>query len=179
MDHFERELSRMMRDTQEHAPFEPRHRDRLRSGVRSRRRARVAQRAVGCALAVAGLGIGFFLLPRDPVENRPQAPLPRPVTSPAGPTTTPTRTPDAPASRSVTAPPPTATADPTIEGTVGPSETPTTTGDPDGLPSGPNVSSTTSPPPTSSSGATHTPSAPTTMPSTNDPSATWGSADTG
>ncbi|MEU0075369.1 hypothetical protein ABZ027_38435 [Streptomyces sp. NPDC006332] len=179
MDHFERELSRMMRDTQEHAPFEPRHRQRLRSGVRSRRRARVAQRAVGCALAVAGLGIGFFLLPRDPVENRPQAPLPRPVTSPAAPTTTPTRTPDAPPSRSSAAPPPTATADPTVGGTVGPSETPTMPGNATRPPSGASTSSTAAPPPTSDSAATHTPSAPTTMPSNNDPSATWGSADTG
>ncbi|MFF3741079.1 hypothetical protein [Streptomyces sp. NPDC002566] len=96
MDHFERELAQLMRDSQEYVPFEPRHRDRLRSGVRARHRTRVARRTVGCALVVAGLGLGFLLLPHDdPAENRPQAPRPRPVSSPASPSATPTRTPDA------------------------------------------------------------------------------------
>src|SRR4051794_2526264 len=99
MDHFERELTRMMRDAREHTAFEPRHRLRLRAEVRARRRARTAQKAVGSVLAVAGLGIGFFLLPHDRVENRPQAPLPRPVTSPASPSPTTLPTPDASPSR--------------------------------------------------------------------------------
>ncbi|MEU0674595.1 hypothetical protein ABZ330_17215 [Streptomyces sp. NPDC006172] len=93
MDHFERELAQLMRDSHEYVPFEPRHRDRLRSGVRARRRTRMAQRTVGCALVVAGFGLGFLLLPRDdPAENRPQAPQPRPVSSPVSPSVTPTRT---------------------------------------------------------------------------------------
>ncbi|WSQ07121.1 hypothetical protein OG604_04895 [Streptomyces sp. NBC_01231] len=179
MDHFERELSRMMRDTQEHAPFEPRHRQRLRSGVRSRHRARVAQRAVGSALVVAGLGIGFWLLPHDPAENRPQAPLPRPAVSPAAPTTTPTEVPDTSSPGSSTAGLPTETADATIDGTGGLSGTPTATSRSDTAPSLPGVPSTTSLPPTTNSGVTHTPSAPATMPSNVDASSTEGSADTG
>src|SRR4051812_44879570 len=94
MDHFERELARMMRDAQEHTPFETEHQIRLRSGVRARRRARLAQKAVGSVLAVAGLGIGLFLLPQDRVENRPQAPVPRPALSPASPSRTPSATSD-------------------------------------------------------------------------------------
>ncbi|AVH58072.1 MULTISPECIES: hypothetical protein [Streptomyces] len=92
MDHFERELARMMRDAQESTPFGPAHQNRLRSGVRARRRARAAQKAVGSVLAVAGLGIGFFLLPHDPVDDRPQSPLPRPAVNPTSPSTTPAQT---------------------------------------------------------------------------------------
>src|SRR3954466_9003669 len=122
MDHFERELARMMRDTQEHAPFEAEYQVRLRSGVRARRRARAAQKAVGSVLAVAGLGLGFLLLPHDRVEDRPQAPLPRPATSPASPSPTPSPT-------SEVSPSGTATATPTepIEGTSAPPTAPTTT----------------------------------------------------
>jgi len=177
----------MMRDTQEPAPFESWHRQRLRSGVRSRQRVRVVQRAVGSALVVAGLGIGFLLLPRDPVEDRPQAPFPRPAMSPAAPTMTPTRPPDTSPPGSSTASPPTETADPTatptgnptVEVTVGPSGTPTVARSSDTVSSGPSVSSTTTLPPSSDSGATHTPSAPATTPSNVGSSASEGSADAG
>lgn len=76
MDHFERELARMMRDTEQHTPFEPAQRDRLMTGVRARRRIRSAQKAVGSVLAVAGLSVGLFLLPHAPKGDRPQSPLP-------------------------------------------------------------------------------------------------------
>src|SRR5690242_14653113 len=66
MDHFERELARMMRDTQEYTPFEPAQQDRLRTGVLVRRRVRAAQKAVGSVLVAAGLGVGLVLLPHAP-----------------------------------------------------------------------------------------------------------------
>ncbi|MEW2296037.1 hypothetical protein ABZ719_25590 [Streptomyces sp. NPDC006743] len=82
MDHFERQLTRMMRAAEEHAPFEARHRERLWAGVRARRRARTAQRAVGSLLAVAGVGVGVFLLPGTRAGVEPAAPVPRPASSP-------------------------------------------------------------------------------------------------
>ncbi len=160
MDHFEGELARMMRDSQEHTPFGPQHQRRLRSGVRARHRARVAQRAVGSALAVAGLGLGFLLLPHDTVETRPQAPLPRPATSPA-PSSSATRVPDgSPTEPSM--PPPTGTADATaggggtpshmpttpVEGSGATTDMPATPGSSTRVPSSPD-SSVTTPPPTS------------------------------
>ncbi|MFF4347343.1 hypothetical protein [Streptomyces sp. NPDC001530] len=161
MDHFERELARMMRDAQEHTPFEPKHQNRLRSGVRARRRARAAQKAVGSVLAVAGLGVGFFLLPHHPAEDRPQAPLPRPATSPSYPKTrpTPTSTPDAPPSETSTATP-SITVGNTEGTTTAPPTTPTTTGSSATVSSDPRDTVTTSPPPSEDSGTT--PSAPPT-----------------
>ncbi|WP_063758858.1 hypothetical protein [Streptomyces sp. NRRL S-340] len=82
MDHFERQLTRMMRAAEEHTPFEARHRERLWAGVRARRRARAAQRAVGSLLAVAGVGVGVFLLPGTRAGVEPAAPVPRPASSP-------------------------------------------------------------------------------------------------
>ena len=158
MDHFERELARMMRDTREHTPFEAEHRARLRSGVRARRRARTVQKAAGSVLAVAGLGLGFFMLPRDPGENRPQAPLPRPATSPTSPGPDATRTPNV-------SPSGTSTASPT--GTAGepsaPATTPTTAGSSATVSSDPTATATETEQPPSGTG---TPSAPTTPSST-------------
>ncbi|TXS74568.1 hypothetical protein EAO69_14100, partial [Streptomyces sp. me109] len=91
MDHFERELARMMRDAEEHTPFDPAQRNRLRTGIRDRRRVRSAQKAVGSVLAVAGLGAGLFLLPHTPDSDRPQAPLP--LTGRPSPDVTPTLSP--------------------------------------------------------------------------------------
>lgn len=161
MDHFERELARMMRDTREHTPFEAAHQARLRSGVRTRRRARAAQKAVGSVLAVAGLGVGFFLLPHDPAKDRPQAPLPRPATSPSYPSTTPT--PDvSPSETSTSSPTTTAgTGDPTS----GPPTTPTATGSSVAASPDPTVPATNTPPP-SSSGTPSAPATPSTTPST-------------
>nr|BFD83997.1 hypothetical protein StreXyl84_33980 [Streptomyces sp. Xyl84] len=82
MDHFERQLTRMMCAAEEHTPFEARHRERLWAGVRARRRARTAQRAVGSLLAVAGVGVGVFLLPGTRAGVEPAAPVPRPASSP-------------------------------------------------------------------------------------------------
>ncbi|MYR57234.1 cellulase [Streptomyces sp. SID625] len=81
-DDFERRLARLMRAPQEHTPFEPRHRARLWEGVRARRRARAAQRAVGSLLAVAGAGLGLLLLPGTRVDVEPGTAPPRPAVSP-------------------------------------------------------------------------------------------------
>ncbi|NEC29604.1 cellulase, partial [Streptomyces sp. SID8111] len=70
MDDFERELTRMMRDTRQQTPFADEQRQRLRHGIRARRRMRMLWRAGGSALAVTGLGIGLALLPG--VESRTQ-----------------------------------------------------------------------------------------------------------
>ncbi|WP_149181467.1 cellulase [Streptomyces sp. TRM49041] len=97
MDHFERQLARMMRATEERTSFEPRHQERLRAGVRARRLTRAVQLTTGSALAVTGLGIGLFLLPGTPDRVEPSAPRPLPATSPSPvPRTTP----------SITTPPP-------------------------------------------------------------------------
>ncbi|MFD8219703.1 cellulase [Streptomyces sp. NPDC059697] len=92
MDHFERELARMMRDAQEYTPFEPAHQDRLRTGVLVRRRVRAAQKAVGSVLVAAGLGVGLVLLPHAPERDQPLAPVPRPSTGFSSPTITPSPT---------------------------------------------------------------------------------------
>ncbi|MFE7401803.1 hypothetical protein [Streptomyces sp. NPDC057557] len=82
MDHFERQLAQMMRDTEAPAPFEPKHRERLWAGVRVRRRRRAAQRAAGSVLAVVGLSVGLFLLPGRATRVEPSHPGPQPTTSP-------------------------------------------------------------------------------------------------
>ena len=156
MDHFERELARMMRDAQEHTPFEGEHQARLRNGVRARRRVRVVQKALGSGLVVAGFGIGFLLLPHGPAENRPQAPLPRPAMSPASPsptsspTWTPTSSPTGGPDGSPTgttesaSPPPTATGS-SITGSSDPTPTRTETAPPSdtGTPTAPTTPSST------------------------------------
>ncbi|MEU6549232.1 hypothetical protein ABZ915_02950 [Streptomyces sp. NPDC046915] len=169
MDHFERELARMMRDTQEHTPFEAGHQLRLRSGVRARRRTRLAQKAVGSVLAVAGLGIGLFLLPHDRVENRPQAPLPRPAISPASPS---------PAPSPEDSPSGTVAALPTgpAEETSVPPEAPSTTGSSD-TPSPPPAAPTTSVP--STSGTPSPPATPSHTASTVGPPVSSATADPG
>lgn len=81
MDHFEQELARMMRDSQEATPYEDRHRDRLQAGVRARRRARAAWMATGSVLTIAGLGVGLMVLPSSFAQGRPAGTQPGPVTS--------------------------------------------------------------------------------------------------
>ncbi|MFD0394852.1 hypothetical protein ACFQ3Z_31665 [Streptomyces nogalater] len=103
MDHFERRLAGLLRQDPQPVPFEARHREALRAGVRARRRARATRRAAGCVLAGAGLGLVLVLWPHGPTDDRPAAP-PRPVTSPA-PTPTPTPTPSVPPSEPPSAPP--------------------------------------------------------------------------
>ncbi|MFD9219313.1 hypothetical protein ACFWDI_04615 [Streptomyces sp. NPDC060064] len=83
MDHFERQLAQMLRDTEAPAPFEPRHQERLRAGVHVRSRRRAAQRAAGAALAVVGLSVGLFLLPGHATRVEPSHPRPQPATSPS------------------------------------------------------------------------------------------------
>ncbi|WP_369230667.1 hypothetical protein AB5J56_05670 [Streptomyces sp. R21] len=81
MDHFEQELSRLMRDNQQDTPYEERHHVRLRAGVRARQRARTVWMATGSVLTIAGLGVGLLLLTSLFAQGRSNEPQPRPVTS--------------------------------------------------------------------------------------------------
>ncbi|MGW3657596.1 cellulase [Streptomyces sp. NPDC005151] len=131
MDHFERQLAQMMRDTAARAPFEPKHRERLWAGVRVRCRRRAAQRAVGSVLAVVGLSVGLFLLPGHATRFEPSHPGPQPATSPSpsAPPATPDVSPSAPSSSGTsTAPaPPDGTAAITPPATTGSTATATET----------------------------------------------------
>ncbi|MEU0040465.1 MULTISPECIES: hypothetical protein [unclassified Streptomyces] len=164
MDHFERELARMMRDTEEQTPFEPAQQDRLRTGVRVRRRVRSAQKAVGSVLAVAGLGVGLFLLPHTPKGDRPQAPLPQPMTGRSSPAVSPTPspTPTRPSGGASTGSA-TTTPDDTSS-TSSPPTAPSSTGGSTSVGTDPSGTATTSPPPRSSSTPSEsiTPPPPTT-----------------
>ncbi|MFD5161958.1 cellulase [Streptomyces hawaiiensis] len=94
MDDFERDLSRLMRDTQQHTPYEPAHRQRLHAGIRARRRSRLLWKAGGSAVAVAGLSVGLALLPSMLTRAQPADHRPQPATSPtASPDSTPTAEP--------------------------------------------------------------------------------------
>ncbi|MET7986867.1 hypothetical protein [Streptomyces sp. NPDC005281] len=155
MDRFERELARMMRDAQEHTPFEPAQQNSLRAGVRVRRRIRAAQKAVSCVLAAAGISVGLFLLPHSPDRDRPLGPVPRPAVTPTSPyatlspTSSSTGTPSEPA---------TATSE-TTTGTSGPPDTPSATGSSSSVSSGPGGrgTATTSAPATGSATSSETP----------------------
>ncbi|MFF3560895.1 hypothetical protein ACFYXS_12745 [Streptomyces sp. NPDC002574] len=63
MDDFERQLARMMHASEQHTPFEPRHRVRLRHGVVVRRRVRAAWQAGSSAVAVTVIACALVLLP--------------------------------------------------------------------------------------------------------------------
>lgn len=63
MDDFERQLARMMHASEQHTPFEPRHRSRLRDGVVVRRRVRTAWQAGSSAVAVTVIACALVLLP--------------------------------------------------------------------------------------------------------------------
>ncbi|MET8133080.1 MULTISPECIES: hypothetical protein [unclassified Streptomyces] len=154
MDHFERELARMMRDAQEHTPFEPAQQNSLRNGVRVRRRVRAAQKAASCVLAVAGVSVGLFLLPHTPDRDMPLGPVPRPATTPTSPYTTPspTSSPSGTSAESATA-----SAENTA-GISGPPNTPTTTGSSTSVSSGPGGTATTSAPATAPVTPSETPS---------------------
>lgn len=96
MDDFERDLSRLMRDTRQHTPYEPAHRQRLHAGIRARRRSRLLWKAGGSAVAVAGLSVGLALLPSMLTRSQPADHRPQPATSPtASPDSTPTTEPSA------------------------------------------------------------------------------------
>ncbi|MEU0413235.1 hypothetical protein ABZ307_36260 [Streptomyces griseorubiginosus] len=144
MDHFERELARMMRGSDEPAPFEPRHRERLRAGVRHRGRVRAARTAAGSVLAVAGICLGLFLLPqgRSEVEPADHDPLPTLTTTPwtSSPPGSPSSSPSPPSSSATTGLPGRTDLDAV---TTGPPTAPVTTGSASGA-----TSSSTSPPPT-------------------------------
>ncbi|GAA3192702.1 hypothetical protein GCM10010451_48470 [Streptomyces virens] len=151
MDDFERELTRMLHDTRQHAPFEPRHQRRLYQGIRARRRARLLWRAGGSALAVTGLGAALALLPGTGPETRPADRRPLPATSPTPPPASPAPTTSAPGT---SRPPTDATTIPPRDAT--PSYPPPPSATPGaGLRGG--TSSTSAPPPTHATRASSTP----------------------
>ncbi|MEV5439345.1 cellulase [Streptomyces sp. NPDC052682] len=165
MDDFERDLARLMRDTQQHAPFAPEHRRRLHEGIRARRRTRLLWRAGGGAVAAAGLGVVLAVLPgmltraQPPADHRPQ-----PMTSPtpsvsAQPAPTPTPTapePSASTSTAVpTAPPPTSSS----SAPPGGSGEPTATSEPSATPTESRTATARPTPPPSATPTTVPPSA--------------------
>ncbi|MFJ6836124.1 hypothetical protein [Streptomyces sp. NPDC091209] len=152
MDHFERELARMMRDAQEHTPFEPAQQNSLRAGVRVRRRVRAAQKAASCVLAVAGVSVGLFLLPHTPDRDMPLGPVPRPATSPTSPYVTPSPSPPS------SGPPTESATAGNTAGTSGPPDTATTTGSSTSVSSGPGGTATSSAPATAPVTPSETPS---------------------
>ncbi|MFF3731170.1 hypothetical protein ACFYXM_12825 [Streptomyces sp. NPDC002476] len=144
MDHFERQLAQMMRDTEAApAPFEPKHRERIWAGVRVRHRRRAARRAVGSVLAVVGLSVGLSLLPGHAARVDPSHPGPQPATSPpAIPDVSPSAS---PSSGTSTAPaPPDGTATIAPPATTGSTATATET--PPGSTEGASPPSTSAPP---------------------------------
>lgn len=128
MDDFERDLSRLMRDTRQHAPYEPEHRQRLHAGIRARRRSRMLWKAGGSAVAVAGLSVGLALLPQMGSRAQPAEPRPQRTTSPA-PIVEPAPTTGAP-SPSVTPTRPESSAPATTAGSRTPQDGTTPPGDP-------------------------------------------------
>ncbi|MEF9901965.1 cellulase [Streptomyces sp. P9-A2] len=160
MDDFERELTHMMRDPRQQAPFDSERQKRLYQGIRARRRSRTLWRAGGSALAVAGLSAGLALLPglgsgsQPPADHRPL-----PATSPTPPPVLPTPTPPATSSAPGTSRPPMSPPVTTSPATGTPgSGTPTSTSPPATTsgsertsvpPSPPVTTAPASPPPTS------------------------------
>ncbi|NEE06726.1 cellulase [Streptomyces sp. SID7499] len=132
MDDFERDLSRLMRDTQQHTPYEPEHRQRLHAGIRTRRRSRLLWKAGGSAVAVAGLSVALALLPGLLTRAQPADPRPKPATSPTSspdstPTTEPSATSPTPTLQPETSLPATTTGGVTPSGTTTPPADPTPT----------------------------------------------------
>ena len=168
MDDFERDLSRLLRDTQQHTPYEPEHRQRLHAGIRSRRRSRLLWKAGASAVAVAGLSVALALLPNMLTRAQPADHRPQPATSPtpsqvSGPTSDPPDPTTTPTSQEPTAPA-TTTGGSTLPG--GPSTTisptPTATA---------SESRTTSAPPTPPPSPTPTTAPPSLLEETQEPSA--------
>ncbi|WP_406835880.1 hypothetical protein ACICHK_04980 [Streptomyces sp. AHU1] len=174
MDHFERELARMMRDTQEHTPFEPAQQNGLRDGVRARRRIRAAQKAASLVLAAAGISAGLFLLPHAPDRDRPLGPAPRPATTPVSPYSTLSPTPSSSGTPTESA---TTTAEDTT-GVSGPPGTSTTTESPTSGAGGPGdggTATTGAPPATGPATPSGTPTS-SPPPSGPEPSSSAGAS---
>ncbi|MFF9489415.1 cellulase [Streptomyces sp. NPDC014676] len=160
MDDFERELTRMMRDGGQPAPFRSEHQERLYEGIRVRRRARLLWRAGGSALAVAGLSVGLALLPGAGSRSLPADRGPLPATGPTPPVS-PAPTTSAPATDPSVSWPPTHTPGTTDTKTTSPGYG----GTPTSLPSS-TAPGTTAPPPVS----TAPPTAPTSTSPARGPS---------
>ncbi|MEU7472649.1 cellulase [Streptomyces sp. NPDC044984] len=155
MDDFERELTRMMRDTRQPAPFRSEHQERLYEGIRVRRRSRMLWRAGGSALAVAGLSVGLALLPGAGSRSLPADRGPLPATGPTPPPVSPPPTTSVPSTDPSPSRPPTSASGTAGAATTAPGYggTPTTT-------PGTTGRTTTAPPPYSSAPPATPPSTP-------------------
>ncbi|MFH8448051.1 cellulase [Streptomyces fungicidicus] len=160
MNDFERELTRLMHDARQPAPFRPEHRRRLYEGIRVRRRTRTLWRAGGSALAVAGLSVALAVLPGTDSRSAPPADQrPRPATSPTPPAS-PAPTDSGPTPLPSTSAPPTSTPEATFaDGTAPGHDTATSSLPPAGTPTS-TRRPTTAPPPDSSPTPTPPPSTP-------------------
>lgn len=138
MDDFEHELTRVMRDSRQPAPFRAEQRERLYEGIRVRRRSRMLWRAGGSALAVAGLSAVLALLPGTGSRSAPADHGPLPATGPTPPPVSPSPT-TAPSTSEPPAGPPATTS------TGAPGHAPTPTSRP---PDPTGVSTRSAPPPT-------------------------------
>ncbi|MFI9822143.1 cellulase [Streptomyces sp. NPDC052013] len=165
MDDFERELTRMMRDTRRPSPYDPAHRQRLYARIRARRRSRMLWRAGGSALAVTGLGIGLALLPTLDSGSRPSDPPPLPATTPSAPSAVPEPATSAPAADPSTSLPPTTAPPGTPDSGTPDSGTP----DPGTTSSGSDGTPPTSPSATASRTETSPPSPPGSSPPATEP----------
>lgn len=160
MDDFERELTRMMRDTRQPAPFRSEHQERLYEGIRVRRRSRMLWRAGGSALAVAGLSVGLALLPGADSRSLPADRGPLPATGPTPPPVSPAPTVSAPSADPSVSQPPTNTSGTTSAGTTAPGPGGTPTSLPPPTTPGATGRATTAPTPSSSPPPTAPPSTP-------------------
>ncbi|MFE2278672.1 cellulase [Streptomyces sp. NPDC059454] len=148
MDDFERELTRMMRDTRRPAPFRSEHQERLYEGIRVRRRSRLLWRAGGSALAVAGLSVGLALLPGTDSRSLPADRGPLPATGPTPPPVSTAPATSAPSTDPSVSRPPTSTPGTTGAGTTAPGYGGTPTSLPPSTAQGATGRTTTAPPPT-------------------------------
>ncbi|MFD7686513.1 cellulase [Streptomyces sp. NPDC059781] len=176
MDDFERELTRMMRDTRQPAPFRSEHQERLYEGIRVRRRARLLWRAGGSALAVAGLSVGLALLPGADSRSLPADRGPLPATGPTPPPVSPVPTTSAPDTEPSVSRPPTNTPGTTDTGTTSPGYGGTPTFFPSSTAPGTTGRATTAPSPPVS---TAPPTAPPSTPPARGPSASAGEESAG
>ncbi|MFD7704731.1 cellulase [Streptomyces caelestis] len=148
MDDFERELSRMMRDSQQPAPFRSEHQERLYEGIRVRRRSRLLWRTGGSALAVAGLSVALALLPGADSRSLPADRGPLPATGPTPPPGSTAPATSAPSADPSVSRPPTSTSGTTDAGTTPPGYGGTPTSLPPSIAPGATGRDSTSPPAT-------------------------------
>ncbi|MFI1417439.1 cellulase [Streptomyces sp. NPDC020731] len=160
MDDFERELTRLMRDTRQPASFRSEHQERLYEGIRVRRRTRMLWRAGGSALAVAGLSVGLALLPGADSRSLPADRGPLPVTGPTPPPVSPVPATSPPSTDPSVSRPLTNTSGTTSAGTTSPGYGGTPTSLPPPASTDATGRDSTAPPPATTAPATAPPPTP-------------------